>query len=153
MTNVDQALEKEDFDGKSVYTRHHKSGEVVLRKAGDGVAGTVVIRDSKVTCAGTNSQCTVVRTEVMSALIVDLEGGFIAPGLLAYGAPLGMEENPCGNLDLPAVVWRCSPAIMSAFCVATKTSPFAALLKYSVLPPTTELVVEPNGSAKLNGVG
>ena len=79
---------------KSVYTRHHKSGEVVLRNVGDGDSGIVVVRDGKVVCAGSNSQCKVMRMEVMSAPIVDLEGGCIAPGLLSYGAPLGMDEIP-----------------------------------------------------------
>lgn len=77
---------------KSVYMRHHKNGEVVLRKVGDGDHNIVVVRDGKVACAGSNSQCEVMRTEMMNVPIVDLEGGSIAPALLSYGAPLGMEE-------------------------------------------------------------
>lgn len=79
---------------RSLYVRRHKSGEVVLRKIGDGVNGVVLVRDGKVACAGSNSQCGVMRTELVGVPIVDLEGGSIAPGLLSYGAPLGMEEIP-----------------------------------------------------------
>jgi len=77
---------------KYVYVRHHNSGEVVLRKVSDGTHGIVVVRDGKVACAGSNSQCGVMRTEMEGVPIVDLEGGSIAPGLLSYGAPLGLEE-------------------------------------------------------------
>jgi hypothetical protein len=77
---------------KSFYARHHSSGEVILRKVADGVNGVVVVRDGKVACAGSDAQCGVMRVEMADAHIVDLKGGSITPGLLSYGAPLGLEE-------------------------------------------------------------
>ena len=82
------------INAKSVYLRHRESGEAVLRKVGDGVHGVVVVRDGKVACAGSDSQCGVMRTEMEGVPIVDLEGGSIVPGLLSFGAPLGLEEIP-----------------------------------------------------------
>jgi hypothetical protein len=75
---------------KSFYSRHHD--EVVLRKVTNGVNGIVVVRDGKIVCTGSDAQCGVMRTEMAGVHIVDLEGGSIAPGLLSYGGPLGLEE-------------------------------------------------------------
>ena len=77
---------------KSLYARHHTSGEVTLRKVANGDSGVVLVHNGKVVCAGSNAQCEVMRTKMASVPIVDLEGGSIAPGLLSYGAPLGLEE-------------------------------------------------------------
>lgn len=77
---------------KSLYVRHDDSDEVVLMKVADRINGIVVIRNGKVACAGSDAQCGVMRAKMAGVPIVDLEGGSIAPGLLSYGAPLGLEE-------------------------------------------------------------
>ena len=77
---------------ESLWARHYTSGEVTLRKVANGDNGIVIVRNGKVVCAGSNAQCEVMRTKMAGVPIVDLEGGSIAPGLLSYGAPLGLEE-------------------------------------------------------------
>lgn len=77
---------------KSLCTRHHNSGEVVSKKVANGANGVVIVQNGKVVCASSDAQCGVMRAGMAGVPIVDLKGGSIAPGLLSYGAPLGLGE-------------------------------------------------------------
>jgi len=49
--------------------------------------GTVVVEDGKFTCIGRTCA-----DEIGDAMILNLNGGSISPGLTSYGSPLGLEE-------------------------------------------------------------
>ncbi|KAG5653026.1 hypothetical protein H0H81_002648 [Sphagnurus paluster] len=50
--------------------------------------GVVVVEDGKITCLG--AACLAATSDTTN--VVDLRGGSIAPGIMAYGSPLGLEE-------------------------------------------------------------
>ncbi|KAL5523424.1 hypothetical protein ACEPAG_7597 [Sanghuangporus baumii] len=59
---------------------------------GQGSAlGIFVVQEGKPVCSGLQNACTAF-LGVPETNIVDLKGGAISPGLLSYGAPLGLEE-------------------------------------------------------------
>jgi len=64
------------------------SGSVV---DGEVLPSSVLVRGGRITCMG---RC--VQEEVMgrtkNVTIIDLEGGALSPGLVSFGAPLGLEE-------------------------------------------------------------
>lgn len=51
--------------------------------------GTVVVKDSEIVCAGS---CEPFAAGILD--IVDLKGGSLIPGLVTYGAPMGVTEMP-----------------------------------------------------------
>ncbi|TCD63037.1 hypothetical protein EIP91_006073 [Steccherinum ochraceum] len=56
----------------------------------DGERGVVVVQNGTVTCSGSSATC--MTNSLGDARIVDLKGGAISPGLVTFGAPLGLEE-------------------------------------------------------------
>ena len=56
-----------------------------------GQGGVVVVEKGSITCAGVQSACLGTGTGPDTST-VDLQGGSIAPGLTAFGSPLGLEE-------------------------------------------------------------
>lgn len=80
---------------QSVWRRVDGGVEQILDTAAQaktaGNAGTIVVAENgKVTCAGTRLTCNV--NHLVGYESVDLEGGSLAPGLVSFGAPLGLEE-------------------------------------------------------------
>ncbi|KAH7888767.1 carbohydrate esterase family 9 protein [Phlebopus sp. FC_14] len=57
---------------------------------GDGEPGVVLIEMGAIQCVGTESSCNVFAERGFE--VVDLKGGSISPGLISFGAPLGMAE-------------------------------------------------------------
>lgn len=76
----------------SFYSRHG-SGDTSLSTLS---AGTVVFRNGKLeTLCLVSDSClasSLTATELNEATVLDLEGGSIAPGLVSFGAPLGLQE-------------------------------------------------------------
>ncbi|KAL5518561.1 hypothetical protein ACEPAH_244 [Sanghuangporus vaninii] len=70
------------------------SGGIVVDVFGassDGESGILVTRAGKVVCAGMQESCSRFLSEP-EAVIVNLKGGAIAPGLVSFGSNLGLEE-------------------------------------------------------------
>ncbi|KAL5507656.1 hypothetical protein ACEPAH_7112 [Sanghuangporus vaninii] len=65
--------------------------EVRSFQAQDGALGIFVVQEGKPVCSGLRNACAAF-LGVPETNIIDLKGGAISPGLLSYGAPLGIEE-------------------------------------------------------------
>lgn len=78
----------------SVYRRQGgRIREVFHASAVDGDSeGVVVASEGKVVCAGSSAECPESLYDGARPEFVNLEGGSVAPGLVTYGAPLGLEE-------------------------------------------------------------
>ncbi|THU95633.1 carbohydrate esterase family 9 protein [Dendrothele bispora CBS 962.96] len=78
---------------KSVYSR---SGDVVeaVYTAQDAITyGTVVVRNGRLICTGTETTC--LSSSILDdpeVSYVDLEGGSLSPSLLTFGSPLGLSN-------------------------------------------------------------
>ncbi|KAF8597515.1 hypothetical protein BDV93DRAFT_479402 [Ceratobasidium sp. AG-I] len=69
----------------------HSSGELVHQAVEHD--GVVVVTNGRIECVGPSSRCT--SPSLLSApstRVVDLAHGTLSPGLISYGAPLGLEE-------------------------------------------------------------
>lgn len=80
---------------KSVYRPVHSqiSHAQLFRGVVDGEVfpPSVLVQNGRITCMGSCTQEKVMaRTE--NVTIIDLEGGALSPGLVSFGAPLGLEE-------------------------------------------------------------
>lgn len=78
---------------KSVFTRSSAGISQTLVQQGESTPGVVVVINGKVVCTGLTGLC--VTKQVMGntkPTVVDLEGGSISPGLVSYGAPLGLQH-------------------------------------------------------------
>ncbi|CAL1706960.1 unnamed protein product [Somion occarium] len=76
---------------KSVYARTNDSVDEVFLAEDANSYGIVVVEKGIMKCFGSSSQCGMDLSE-SSATIVDLNGGALSPGLVTYGAPIGLEE-------------------------------------------------------------
>lgn len=78
----------------SVYRRQGGRVREVFRASAAGAdsEGVVVTSEGKVVCAGSLVECPSSLYDGALPEIRDLEGGSVAPGLVTYGAPLGLEE-------------------------------------------------------------
>ena len=74
----------------SVFSRAENGLEQSFRSA-DSDLGVVVVENGTVVCAGTSASCPTA-SFIDRAQVIDLEGGSISPGLVTFGAPLGLEE-------------------------------------------------------------
>ncbi|BEJ10967.1 hypothetical protein CspHIS471_0103890 [Cutaneotrichosporon sp. HIS471] len=59
-----------------------------VNSQGEGEPRTVVVENGKITCAGKG--CVTASSDGYET--IDLKGGSLAPGLISYGSPLGLEE-------------------------------------------------------------
>jgi hypothetical protein len=64
--------------------------------------GVVVVANGTILCSGTSMMCSGLTNSLAShdLNIVDLEGGSISPGLISFGAPLGLshiDQEPSTN--------------------------------------------------------
>ncbi|KZT72054.1 composite domain of metallo-dependent hydrolase [Daedalea quercina L-15889] len=75
----------------SVYRRQGQSVKEVFRASAAGGEGIVVTSEGKVVCAGSAAECPSSLYDAR-AEILNLAGGAVAPGLVTYGSPLGLEE-------------------------------------------------------------
>ncbi|KAL0956531.1 hypothetical protein HGRIS_002672 [Hohenbuehelia grisea] len=75
----------------SMYRRSKGRVEEIFSAAEAGGPGVVVVKRGKVICSGSSATCASFVRDV-SAEEIDLEGGSLAPGLLSYGSPLGLQE-------------------------------------------------------------
>ncbi|EIW82936.1 carbohydrate esterase family 9 protein [Coniophora puteana RWD-64-598 SS2] len=78
---------------KSLYV-HEEDGSVareVSLMRDDGTLGVVLVHEGKV-CYKPESTCAEFVSGVDAADTIDLEGGALAPGLVSFGAPLGLAE-------------------------------------------------------------
>ncbi|KIP04862.1 hypothetical protein PHLGIDRAFT_36717 [Phlebiopsis gigantea 11061_1 CR5-6] len=81
-TNVSEVLVKEGHEIHELLSAHSAAGR-----------GGVVVRDGKIACASASvSTLTCLYDLHVGAQFIDLNGGSIAPGLLSYGSPLGLQE-------------------------------------------------------------
>lgn len=53
---------------------------------------SVVVHDGEVVCSGSGSSCRGLSGDDDNAEVIDLQGGSLVPGLIAYGSPLGLLE-------------------------------------------------------------
>jgi len=56
-----------------------------------GQAGTVVVKNGKIECAGSSQDCFAM-AQAGDMDVIDLQGGSIAPGLISFGTGLGLTE-------------------------------------------------------------
>ncbi|EEB95208.1 hypothetical protein MPER_05859, partial [Moniliophthora perniciosa FA553] len=104
---------------KTVFTRSSNGNVKVLYETqGEKPLGTVVATGGKVVCTGFHETCMKgsVRDDV-DITFVDLQGGSIFPGLVSFGAPLGLEhinQEPSTNDGDLRVLWMvyCSTPAM-----------------------------------------
>lgn len=89
----------------------HSSGELQLQSLpADSV---VIVSKGRIECAGSSSRCS---SPLTDATVIDLAHGSLLPGLISYGAPLGLEEinqepstndgrvpNPLGRSGVPEI--------------------------------------------------
>ncbi|KIK67964.1 hypothetical protein GYMLUDRAFT_1014512 [Collybiopsis luxurians FD-317 M1] len=75
---------------KEVWTRGRDRIEESFAVQGDDDLGIAVVERGKITCIGTEEDCVVFGDE--PTVEIDLAGGSIAPGLMTFGSPLGLEE-------------------------------------------------------------
>ena len=68
----------------------HEIRELLSAQSAAG-RGVVVVQDGKVVCTSA-SAATCLRELYVETQLIDLNGGSIAPGLLSYGSPLGLQE-------------------------------------------------------------
>ncbi|KDQ09069.1 hypothetical protein BOTBODRAFT_165096 [Botryobasidium botryosum FD-172 SS1] len=54
-------------------------------------AGTVVVKNGKIECAGSSQDC-LAMAQAGDMDVIDLQGGSVAPGLISFGTPLGLAE-------------------------------------------------------------
>ncbi|TFY55471.1 hypothetical protein EVG20_g9306 [Dentipellis fragilis] len=66
----------------------------MMRKLGSVEEGMVVVEKGKVLCAGTGDSCAALAfgESGRDPRVVDLHGGALAPALISFGSPLGLEE-------------------------------------------------------------
>ncbi|TFK55529.1 composite domain of metallo-dependent hydrolase [Heliocybe sulcata] len=78
---------------KTVWSKDEE-GELTeaFAAAGEKELGVVVAQGGKITCAGSALTCSESTKSSGPREVVDLQGGSIAPGLMTYGSPLGIEE-------------------------------------------------------------
>ncbi|THH28656.1 hypothetical protein EUX98_g5538 [Antrodiella citrinella] len=74
----------------SVFTRLNEGIEESFRGAKTEF-GVVVVENGAITCSGSATTCSSV-SYLKDLQVIDLKGGSIAPGLVTFGAPLGLEE-------------------------------------------------------------
>ncbi|KAJ2931515.1 hypothetical protein H1R20_g5580, partial [Candolleomyces eurysporus] len=90
---------------KNVMQRHPSSGIQTVFKAEDDESplGVVVVEKGRITCSGDQDSCGLQALQKRGGSdveFVDLEGGSVAPGLVSFGSPLGLEhinEEPSTN--------------------------------------------------------
>lgn len=90
--NVNELIEK-DATGTVLLSLRHDSPS---RTKGGGV---IIIADGRIQCAGTSASCSNIK-DIRAENIVDLQGGSIAPGLITFGAGIGLveiEQEPGAN--------------------------------------------------------
>jgi len=63
-------------------------GNIVERLVSDD-SGIVIVTDGRITCIGT---CELSQDQTATYKHIDLAGGVLAPGLISFGSPLGLEE-------------------------------------------------------------
>ncbi|TDL21725.1 carbohydrate esterase family 9 protein [Rickenella mellea] len=76
---------------KTMYRRDHEGVQETLLSSSTEL-GVVVVRDGNVICSGLEASCASSVSGYESVEYVDLQGGAISPGLVSFGAPLGLEE-------------------------------------------------------------
>lgn len=76
-----------------VYNRDPASSKIVSQDFEESF-GVVVVMNGKIVCQGRHSECTTYIFPYSKLRIetVDLKGGVLTPGLLTYGAPIGLGE-------------------------------------------------------------
>ncbi|KAI0050216.1 hypothetical protein FA95DRAFT_1640562 [Auriscalpium vulgare] len=90
-------LKVENVAGRVVFANVSEvmvSGEEGIQKTFSGATegnGIVVVEDGKLVCAGIARTCSSF-APYDHARMVDLRGGALAPALIAFGSPLGLEE-------------------------------------------------------------
>ncbi|KAG5220249.1 carbohydrate esterase family protein [Salix suchowensis] len=86
---------------KDVFTAHASGIMKSFSASHEDGLGVVVVRGGKIECSGQRATCFANgNIDSLEADVVDLEGGSISPGLLSFGAPLGLEvinQEPTTN--------------------------------------------------------
>ncbi|CAE6507923.1 unnamed protein product [Rhizoctonia solani] len=87
-----QSTSEKDLMQAVVFTRvkdiwSNSSGELQLQSL--PAESVVVVSGGRITCIGSASRCS---TSLAHAKVVDLAHGSLSPGLISFGAPLGLEE-------------------------------------------------------------
>ncbi|KAG6903047.1 hypothetical protein C0995_007480 [Termitomyces sp. Mi166 len=87
----------------SVYLPRDNSIEMIFSASSVSGPGAAVVHDGSVVCLGQQAQCLSI-LDTSKATFIDLEGGSIAPGLVSFGSPLGLqhiqEENSTNDGDV-----------------------------------------------------
>ena len=79
------------FNVSNVYLRAHDKVEEALAALSIHEPAVVHVRNGTITCIGTRATCYTTELEE-DAFVVDLQGGALSPGLVTYGANIGIEE-------------------------------------------------------------
>ena len=69
----------------------HSAHERGVSSKALGANDVVVVQGGKILCSGQQAACLAAQTGTVEKTI-DLKGGSLAPGLVSYGSPLGLEE-------------------------------------------------------------
>ncbi|KAF9501563.1 carbohydrate esterase family 9 protein [Pleurotus eryngii] len=147
---------------KDVFTAHASGIMKSFSASHEDGLGVVVVRGGKIECSGQRATCFANgNIDSLEADVVDLEGGSISPGLLSFGAPLGLEvinQEPTTNDGLVGDALRKPlPKILggdTAVVRAVDGLEFGtrdALLAYRA--GVTSAVTAPLGSGFFSGLG
>jgi imidazolonepropionase-like amidohydrolase len=104
--------------------------------AGEIASGTIVVKDGKITAVGAGVSAPA------GARIIDAHGGIATPGLIAIGAPIGVDEVGEGvpETDDSATA---SDQISAAFDVEYAVNPKSLIIPIARLGGITDAVITP----------
>ncbi|KDQ28082.1 hypothetical protein PLEOSDRAFT_1077055 [Pleurotus ostreatus PC15] len=147
---------------KDVFTAHASGIMKSFSASHEDELGVVVVRGGKIECSGQRATCFANgNIDSLEADIVDLEGGSISPGLLSFGAPLGLEvinQEPTTNDGLVGDALRKPlPKILGGDTTVVRAvdglefGTRDALLAYRA--GVTSAVTAPLGSGFFSGLG
>ncbi|KAF9462476.1 carbohydrate esterase family 9 protein [Collybia nuda] len=78
---------------KAIFKRRSGVVQQVFSAQDASTFGTVVVQNGTVVCSGVHSTCSESAAyEESDITTIDLEGGSIAPGLVSFGSPLGLQH-------------------------------------------------------------
>lgn len=88
---------------KTIFSRAGRNIREIY-SATDDTQGMVVVENGMIICQGSGELC-MATAQFAKADIIDARGGSIAPGLVTYGSPLGLEEIAAESSTNDGVVY------------------------------------------------
>ncbi|KAF7969725.1 hypothetical protein HWV62_26136 [Athelia sp. TMB] len=75
----------------SIFIQDDQHISEVYRSTDSIASRTVVVDNGEIVCNGSDTQC-IVEYDMNDAEIINLQGGSLSPGLITYGAPVGLDH-------------------------------------------------------------